>query len=200
MRKSCAVFLLLVYPHAISNAYTADKNSIKHTIMSVLLFQTIAPGIPLPTQPVLNRWKTWLDAVYYAEYYGKIMEEQNERIQNLTGEQSDGITVFRIPPMTSLMLHRCRTGAINLQRTDNNLYSRHDSHRSFQQLCSLFRCNVTSLMPLYRCRSVSAKINPTSVVHYRRYVRFKFVEYGEVRYSPMFALQKEACHVCYSLL
>ncbi|KAJ4436967.1 hypothetical protein ANN_17099 [Periplaneta americana] len=38
-----------------------------------------------------------------------------ERIPNLTGEQSDGITVFRISPMTSLMLHRCRTGAINLQ-------------------------------------------------------------------------------------
>ncbi|KAJ4434203.1 hypothetical protein ANN_22751 [Periplaneta americana] len=31
-------------------------------------------------------------------------------------EQSDGITVFRISPTTSLMLHRCRTGAINLQR------------------------------------------------------------------------------------
>ncbi|KAJ4446855.1 hypothetical protein ANN_13555 [Periplaneta americana] len=40
----------------------------------------------------------------------------NLRIPNLTGEQSDGITVFRIPPMTSLMLHRCCTGAINLQR------------------------------------------------------------------------------------
>ncbi|KAJ4452231.1 hypothetical protein ANN_03749 [Periplaneta americana] len=39
-----------------------------------------------------------------------------ERIPNLAGEQSDGITVFRIPPMTSLMLHRCHTGAINLQR------------------------------------------------------------------------------------
>ncbi|KAJ4443719.1 hypothetical protein ANN_05394 [Periplaneta americana] len=39
-----------------------------------------------------------------------------ERIPNLTGEQSDGITVFRIPPMTSLMLHWCRTGAINLWR------------------------------------------------------------------------------------
>ncbi|KAJ4428329.1 hypothetical protein ANN_24348 [Periplaneta americana] len=39
-----------------------------------------------------------------------------ERIPNLTGEQSDGITVFRIPPMTSLMLHRCRTGVIKLQR------------------------------------------------------------------------------------
>ncbi|KAJ4429751.1 hypothetical protein ANN_21955 [Periplaneta americana] len=53
----------------------ADKNSIKHTTMRVLLFQTIAPGIPLPPQPVLTLWKTWLDAVnYYAEYYGKIME------------------------------------------------------------------------------------------------------------------------------
>ncbi|KAJ4444713.1 hypothetical protein ANN_06510 [Periplaneta americana] len=46
-------------------------------------------------------------------YYGL---DCYERIPNLTGEQSDGITVFRIPPMTSLMLRRCRTGAINLQR------------------------------------------------------------------------------------
>ncbi|KAJ4426821.1 hypothetical protein ANN_26620 [Periplaneta americana] len=45
-----------------------------------------------------------------------------ERIPNLTGEQSDGITVFRIPPMTSMMLHWCRTGAINLQRDDGNLH------------------------------------------------------------------------------
>ncbi|KAJ4433831.1 hypothetical protein ANN_16143 [Periplaneta americana] len=42
-------------------------------------------------------------------------QSRAERIPNLTGEQSDDITVFRIPPMTSLMLHRCRTGAINLQ-------------------------------------------------------------------------------------
>ncbi|KAJ4429755.1 hypothetical protein ANN_21959 [Periplaneta americana] len=35
-----------------------------------------------------------------------------ERIPNVTGEQSDGITVFRIPPMTLLMLHRCRTVAM----------------------------------------------------------------------------------------
>ncbi|KAJ4434802.1 hypothetical protein ANN_23373 [Periplaneta americana] len=35
----------------------------------------IASGIPLPPQPILNRWGTWLDAVnYYAEHYGKIME------------------------------------------------------------------------------------------------------------------------------
>ncbi|KAJ4428593.1 hypothetical protein ANN_24637 [Periplaneta americana] len=63
-----------------------------------------------------------------------------ERIPNLTGEQSDGITVFRIPPMTSLMLHRCRTGAINLQ-------SRHDSIDSSSSFVPYFRCNVTSLMP-----------------------------------------------------
>ncbi|KAJ4441386.1 hypothetical protein ANN_11241 [Periplaneta americana] len=31
-------------------------------------------------------------------------------------EQSDGITVFHISTMTSLMLHQCRTGAISLQR------------------------------------------------------------------------------------
>ncbi|KAJ4432996.1 hypothetical protein ANN_15253 [Periplaneta americana] len=60
--------------------------------------------------------------------------------------------------MTSLMLHRCRTGAINLQSTDNNLYSRHDSHRSFQQFCSLFRCNVTSLMPPDRSMSTLKRI------------------------------------------
>ncbi|KAJ4440323.1 hypothetical protein ANN_08462 [Periplaneta americana] len=38
-----------------------------------------------------------------------------ERIPNLSAEQSDGITVFRISTMTSLMLHRCRTGSISLQ-------------------------------------------------------------------------------------
>ncbi|KAJ4436596.1 hypothetical protein ANN_16629 [Periplaneta americana] len=42
--------------------------------------------------------------------------ETYERFPNLTGEQSDGIMVFQIPLMTSLMLHRCRTGDINLQR------------------------------------------------------------------------------------
>ncbi|KAJ4445375.1 hypothetical protein ANN_07180 [Periplaneta americana] len=47
--------------------------------MSVLLFQTVAPGIPLPPQPVLTRWETWLDAVnYYEEHYGKIMEARSK--------------------------------------------------------------------------------------------------------------------------
>ncbi|KAJ4444636.1 hypothetical protein ANN_06432 [Periplaneta americana] len=34
----------------------------------------------------------------------------------LPAEQTNGITVFRISTMTSLMLHRCRTGSISLQR------------------------------------------------------------------------------------
>ncbi|KAJ4447804.1 hypothetical protein ANN_09812 [Periplaneta americana] len=56
----------------------ADKNSIKHTTMSVLLLQTIAPGIPLSPKSVLTRWGTWLDAVnYYAEHYSKIMKVIN---------------------------------------------------------------------------------------------------------------------------
>ncbi|KAJ4451027.1 hypothetical protein ANN_02463 [Periplaneta americana] len=50
-----------------------------------------------------------------------------------SAEESDGITVFRISTMTSLMLHRCRTGSISWQSTEisqnlaniaqtNNLY------------------------------------------------------------------------------
>ncbi|KAJ4434688.1 hypothetical protein ANN_23256 [Periplaneta americana] len=72
----------------------------------------------------------------YARLEVKHRWKSKERIPNLSAEQSDGMTVFRISPMASLMLHRCRTGAISLQ-------SRHDSHRSFQQLF-LFRCSVTS--------------------------------------------------------
>ncbi|KAJ4434689.1 hypothetical protein ANN_23257 [Periplaneta americana] len=41
-----------------------------------------------------------------------------ECIPNLSAEQSDGITVFQISTMTSLMLHRCRTGSISLQSTE----------------------------------------------------------------------------------
>ncbi|KAJ4441795.1 hypothetical protein ANN_11653 [Periplaneta americana] len=40
--------------------------------------------------------------------------DRNWPIRTLLAEQSDGITMFRIPPMTSLMLHRCCTGSISL--------------------------------------------------------------------------------------
>ncbi|KAJ4430299.1 hypothetical protein ANN_22512 [Periplaneta americana] len=136
-----------------------------------------------------------------------------ERIPNLTGEQSDGITVFRIPPMTSLMLHRCRTGAINLQRwwqspsaaiseSDWFLYRtgisrritsctvvswrRHDSHRSFQQFCFLFRCNVTSLMPPDRTYFQTVHIPATTGVTVR-IVRKNSPQY-------MFRNSSHSCH------
>ncbi|XP_028967556.1 uncharacterized protein LOC114828271 [Galendromus occidentalis] len=36
----------------------------------VSIFREIAPGVPLPPQPVLTRWGTWLNAaVYYADHF-----------------------------------------------------------------------------------------------------------------------------------
>ncbi|KAJ4434136.1 hypothetical protein ANN_16456, partial [Periplaneta americana] len=77
-----------------------NKNSIKHTTMSVLLFQTIAPGIPLPPQPVLTRWKTWLDAVnYYVEHYGKIMDV----IDALNSTDSSAVAAVKSLPSEQLL-------------------------------------------------------------------------------------------------
>ncbi|KAJ4425813.1 hypothetical protein ANN_27439 [Periplaneta americana] len=79
---------------------SADKNSIKHTTMRVLLFQIIAPGIPLPPQPVLARWGTWLDAVnYYAEHYGKIMEV----IDPLANTDSSAVAAVKSLPSEQLL-------------------------------------------------------------------------------------------------
>ncbi|XP_025425546.1 uncharacterized protein LOC112694325 [Sipha flava] len=45
------------------------------------MFKTLAPGIPLPPEPVITRWGTWLDAVnYYCEnfsYVKKVVLELN---------------------------------------------------------------------------------------------------------------------------
>ncbi|KAJ4438122.1 hypothetical protein ANN_14061 [Periplaneta americana] len=62
--------------------------------------------------PIFN--KKFLSAVF--DLQDQIQQANIECIPNLSAEQSDGITVFRISPMSSLMLHRCRTGAISLQR------------------------------------------------------------------------------------
>ncbi|KAJ4444644.1 hypothetical protein ANN_06440, partial [Periplaneta americana] len=78
----------------------ADKNSIKHTTMRVLLFQTIAPGIPLPPQPVMTRWETWLDAVnYFAEHYSKIMEV----IDALDSTDSSAVAAVKSLPSEQLL-------------------------------------------------------------------------------------------------
>ncbi|KAJ4435346.1 hypothetical protein ANN_17959 [Periplaneta americana] len=62
--------------------------------------QTIAPGIPLPPQLVLTRWKTWLDAVnYYAEYYSKIMEV----IDALDSTDSSAVAAVKSLPSEQLL-------------------------------------------------------------------------------------------------
>lgn len=37
------------------------------------MFKNLAPGIPLPPEPIITRWGTWLNAVnYYCEYFQHI--------------------------------------------------------------------------------------------------------------------------------
>ncbi|KAJ4438576.1 hypothetical protein ANN_14523 [Periplaneta americana] len=76
------------------------KNSINHITMRVLLFQIIVPGIPLPPQPVLSRWGTWLDAVnYYAEHYSKIMEVNDA----LNSTDSSAVAAIKSLPSEQLL-------------------------------------------------------------------------------------------------
>jgi len=38
-----------------------------------MLFRTESPGIPLPPEPILTRWGTWINAAsYYCTYYKEI--------------------------------------------------------------------------------------------------------------------------------
>lgn len=39
----------------------------------ITLFREIAPDTPLPPEPILTRWATWIRAVfYYKEHYQKV--------------------------------------------------------------------------------------------------------------------------------
>lgn len=45
----------------------------------LLLFKTIAPGLPLPPAPVITRWGTWINAaIYYCENFELIFNIVNE--------------------------------------------------------------------------------------------------------------------------
>ncbi|KAL4142915.1 hypothetical protein QTP88_005305 [Uroleucon formosanum] len=40
-----------------------------------VLFKTVNPGIPLPPEPILTRWGTWIEATsYYCKYFSKIRD------------------------------------------------------------------------------------------------------------------------------
>ncbi|KAJ4435151.1 hypothetical protein ANN_23727 [Periplaneta americana] len=58
---------------------------------------------------------TPVSSLYICNYNKQRHVNGDRRRTHCSAEQSDGITVFRISPMESLMLHRCRTGAISLQ-------------------------------------------------------------------------------------
>ena len=39
----------------------------------VLSFKTKAPGVPLPSDPELTRWGTWIEAIsYYCQYFKQV--------------------------------------------------------------------------------------------------------------------------------
>ncbi|KAL4089542.1 hypothetical protein QTP88_024562 [Uroleucon formosanum] len=41
----------------------------------VLFFETEAPGVPLPPEPVLTRWGSWIEATYYyCQYFKQVRD------------------------------------------------------------------------------------------------------------------------------
>lgn len=51
------------------------KNIFLKALSPVQLFKEMAPEIPLPPQPILTQWGTWLSAaLYYAEHFKKMQE------------------------------------------------------------------------------------------------------------------------------
>jgi hypothetical protein len=54
------------------------KNFFKKAPLRVQIFKTHDPNIPLPPEPVISRWGTWINAaIYYCEHYEKICEIVN---------------------------------------------------------------------------------------------------------------------------
>ena len=42
-------------------------------------FKQFAPNVPIPTKPVITRWRTWLTADnYYAAYFDEFKNVMNE--------------------------------------------------------------------------------------------------------------------------
>ncbi|KAJ4446522.1 hypothetical protein ANN_13218 [Periplaneta americana] len=55
-----------------------DKNIFLNASFRIQKFKEIAPGLPLPPNPIITKWGSWLDAAfYYATYYVQIVEVIN---------------------------------------------------------------------------------------------------------------------------
>ncbi|KAJ4442869.1 hypothetical protein ANN_04462 [Periplaneta americana] len=114
-----------------------------------------------------------------------------ERIPNLSAEQSDGITMFRISPMESLMLHRCRTGAISLQKwlqspsaaiseSDWFLYRARISRRMIS--CTVVSWRREKLLPGLNLETVSLKLGVYSADE--EFPRRWIGRTGSIRWPP----------------
>lgn len=56
----------------------------------VQIFKNLEPDLPLPPQPIITRWGTWLQAVlYYAKHYGNI----NKILETLDNEEAASIQI-----------------------------------------------------------------------------------------------------------
>ncbi|KAJ4439280.1 hypothetical protein ANN_07400 [Periplaneta americana] len=70
---------------------------------------TVTPQLHIKPNGTGETWKERLIPILPNGGWSPILYNIYERIPNLSAEQSDGITVFRISPMAPLILHRCRT-------------------------------------------------------------------------------------------
>ena len=68
------------------------KKIFKKAPSRVQIFKTHAPNIPLPPEPVITRWGTWLNAsIYYCEYYKQICEI----VEMLDSEDASSIKIAK---------------------------------------------------------------------------------------------------------
>lgn len=67
---------------------TNGKQIFTKSPLRVSLFREINPDIPLPPQPVITRWGTWLDA---ALYYSKYIQNFREVVNKLNSNDAESI-------------------------------------------------------------------------------------------------------------
>jgi hypothetical protein len=54
------------------------KKIFKKAPLHVQIFKNHAPDVPLPPEPIITRWATWINAVvYYCKYYEEIRDIVN---------------------------------------------------------------------------------------------------------------------------
>ncbi|KAL4119186.1 hypothetical protein QTP88_012031 [Uroleucon formosanum] len=72
----------------------------------VQIFKTIAPGIPLPPEPVLTRWGTWINAAnYYCEHLSNIKKVILELEKNDSVAIKDAIKQVLNPSLETNLIY-----------------------------------------------------------------------------------------------